>query len=108
MKLNLSQKLSNSESIEWKPIFFLTSIFYFFFLLLTPLGTDISFLPASLEPSGVYHLLNIDKGDDAGYYAYLRSLFFDHDIDFFDESYYVHNRSVLDTGYVINQWNGPQ
>ena len=108
MKSNLSQTLFCSGNIEWKPFLLLTAIFYFFFLLLTPLGTSISFLPTSQEPRGIYHLLHIDEGDDAGHYTYLRSLFFDHDIDFFNEPYYIHHGTVLDTGYIMNQWKvGP-
>ena len=108
MKSNKTQAFFFSEIIDWKPLLFLVAIFYFFFLILTPLGTDISFLPASQEPRGVYHLLHMDEGDDAGHFAYLRSLFFDHDIDFFNEPYYAHHRTVLHTGYVVNQWKvGP-
>lgn len=86
----------------------LFGVFYFFFLLLTPLGTDISFVTPGLEPRGIYHVLKIDGGDDAGYFAYLRSLFIDRDIDFFNEPYYIAHNRVTDTGYVFNQWNiGP-
>ena len=107
MKLNLSQTPPYPETIGCKPFFLFISVFYFFFLLLTPLGNEISFLPPT-EPRGIYHLLHIDKGDDAGHFTYLRSLFFDHDIDFFNEPYYIHHRTVLDTGYVINHWKiGP-
>ncbi|MEC7640804.1 MAG: hypothetical protein VYC17_01480 [Nitrospinota bacterium] len=93
---------------ETKTYLALLGIFYFFFLLLTPLGTDISFVPPSLEPRGVYHVLKIDAGDDAGYFAYLRSMFIDHDVDFFNELYYAHRNRINDTGYAFNQWNiGP-
>tara|TARA_B100000686_G_C16766682_1_gene962299 strand:- start:582 stop:2339 length:1758 start_codon:yes stop_codon:yes gene_type:complete len=95
-------------SQEKKTFFLIMVVFYFFFVLLTPLGNDIEFLPHSMEATGIYHLLHFDEGDDAGYYAYLRSLFFDGDIDFFNEPYYAHNRTVLDTGYVVNSWKiGP-
>ncbi|MFQ5671461.1 MAG: hypothetical protein ACE5G9_00070 [Nitrospinales bacterium] len=86
----------------------LLAVFYFFFLLLTPLGTHVSFVPHGLEPRGVYNVLKIDAGDDAGYFAYLRSMFIDRDIDFFNEPYYIHRNRVTGTGYVFNQWNiGP-
>lgn len=96
--------------ISWDTNIYLSlfAVFYFFFLLLTPLGTEISFVPHGLEPRGVYNVLKIDAGDDAGYFAYLRSMFIDHDIDFFNEFYYAHRKRVTGTGYVFNQWNiGP-
>lgn len=96
------------SAADIKFFLYLFGIFYFFFLLLTPMSPDISFAPARQEPPGVYHVLKIDAGDDAGYFAYLKSLFIDHDIDFFNEDYYAHRNKVLDTGYVFNQWNiGP-
>ena len=110
MVLNSSRDFRSNSwfSEEWRPVFFLLGVFYISFIIFTPLGNDISFLPHALEPTGVYHLLHFDKGDDAGYYAYLRSLFFDYDLDFYNEPYYAHNRNILDTGYVANPWKiGP-
>tara|TARA_B100000686_G_scaffold354518_1_gene465211 strand:- start:3025 stop:4731 length:1707 start_codon:yes stop_codon:yes gene_type:complete len=91
-----------------KPLLYLAAIFYFFSLLLTPLGFNFSFSPAGQEPRGIYHVLHFDSGDDAGYYAYLKSLFIDHDLDFFNEPYYIHRYEVMDTGYIVNPWKiGP-
>ena len=101
-------QIEENATSELKIYLALFGVFYAFFLLLTSLGTDISFVRAGLEPRGVYHVLKIDGGDDAGYFAYLRSLFFDRDIDFFNEPYYIHRNRITETGYVFNQWKvGP-
>jgi len=79
-------------------------IFYFSFLLLTPLGTFSTWID-SREHTGYYSITRIDPGDDAGYYASLRSAFFDHDIDFFNEKGYYHFDTITSTGYSINYWS---
>ncbi|MFQ5444322.1 MAG: hypothetical protein ACE5EK_06875, partial [Nitrospinales bacterium] len=81
---------------------FLT-IFYFFFLLLTPLGLFNDWVPPSLH-TGYYSVTATDEGDDAGYYAYLRSAFFDGDFDFINELHYAHIERFNPTGYVFNYW----
>lgn len=96
------------ERKDFLNILYLFVVFLAAFILLTPFGNQISFLPPSQEAKGIYNILHIDEGDDAGYYTYLRSLFFDQDIDFFDEPYYAHKHNVTDTGYIFNQWKiGP-
>lgn len=79
-------------------------VFFFSFLLLTPLGTFSTWID-SREHTGYYSITRIDAGDDAGYYAYLRSTFFDHDIDFFNEKGYYHFDTITPTGYSINYWS---
>ena len=79
-------------------------IFYFSFLLLTPLGTFSKWINPR-EHTGYYSITRIDPGDDSGYYASLRSAFFDHDIDFFNEKGYYHFDSITSTGYSINYWS---
>ena len=53
-------------------------LFYFLFLLLTPLGLFNDWVPP-LSHSGYYSVKTVDGGDDTGYYSYLRSIFFDGD-----------------------------
>jgi tetratricopeptide (TPR) repeat protein len=55
--------------------------------------------------TGYYSITRIDAGDDTGYYAYLRSAFFDGDIDFFNEKGYYHFYTITETGYSINYWS---
>ena len=81
----------------------LFGIFSFFFLLTSPLGTFNEWINPNLH-KGFYSLTKIDSGDDAGYYAYLRSIFFDGDIDFFNELTYTHADKIMPTGYVFNNW----
>jgi Tfp pilus assembly protein PilF len=78
-------------------------IFYLLFLLLTPLGLFNDWIPP-LSHSGNYSVKTIDGGDDTGYYSYLRSIFFDGDIDFIDERYYSHINRFNSTGYVFSNW----
>ncbi len=59
-------------------------VFYFLFLLLTPLGVFNPWVPPDAD-TGYYSVTRIDGGDDSGYYAYLRSAFFDGDLDFLNE-----------------------
>ena len=93
---------SNSK-IPWKRLFSMGGIFYLLFLLLTPLGLFNDWIPP-LSHSGYYSVKTIDGGDDTGYYAYLRSVFFDGDLDFIDERYYAHSNRFNSTGYVFSNW----
>ncbi|GEM_PF-374350 len=83
--------------------FVLISSFFLVFLLITPLGVFNDWIPPSLH-TGNYSITNIDSGDDYGYYAYLRSIFFDGDIDFSNEKFYIHIEGFTETGYVFNNW----
>ncbi len=76
---------------------------FFVFLLLTPLGIFNNWIPPDIH-KGFYSVTTIDGGDDAGYYAFLRSVFFDGDLDFFNELHYVHSERLMPTGYVFNNW----
>jgi len=78
-------------------------IFFFIFLLLTPLGVFNSWVPPNLH-TGFYSATTIDAGDDTGYYAFLRSTFIDGDLDFFNERGYAHAEKITPTGYVFNNW----
>ncbi len=81
----------------------LAVIFIFFFFLLTPLGLFNDWIPPIIH-KGVYSITTIDQGDDTGYYAYIRSAFFDKDFDFFNERNYAHSQKITPTGYVFNNW----
>lgn len=81
----------------------LGGILFFVFLLLTPLGIFNDWIPPEVH-KGYYSVATIDAGDDAGYYAFLRSMFFDGDLDFFNELNYAHSEKVMPTGYVFNNW----
>jgi Flp pilus assembly protein TadD len=81
----------------------LLGIFFSFFLLVSPLGIFNDSISPKLQ-TGFYSLTQIDPGDDAGYYAYLRSIFFDGDIDFFNETTFAHAQKFMSTGYVFNNW----
>ncbi len=83
--------------------FILGGSLFFAFLLLTPLGIFNNGIPPDIQ-KGYYSVTTIDGGDDAGYYAFLRSLFFDGDLDFFNELHYVHSEKIMPTGYVFNNW----
>jgi Tfp pilus assembly protein PilF len=78
-------------------------VLFIAFLLLTPLGVFNDWIPPETH-KGYYSVTTIDAGDDAGYYAFLRSLFFDNDLDFFNELHYAHSEKVMPTGYVFNNW----
>jgi tetratricopeptide (TPR) repeat protein len=73
------------------------------FLLLTPLGIFNNWIPPDIH-KGYYSVTTIDGGDDTGYYAFLRSVFFDGDLDFFNELQYAHSEKFMPTGYVFNNW----
>ena len=85
------------------PSIFLLGIFIFIFLLISPLGIFNDWVPPNIQ-TGFFSLTRIDAGDDAGYYAYLRSAFFDHDLDFINETNYAHFEKFTPTGYVFNNW----
>ena len=76
---------------------------FFAFLLLTPLGIFNDWIPPDIH-KGYYAVTTIDAGDDTGYYAFLRSVFFDGDLDFFNELHYAHSEKFMPTGYVFNNW----
>ena len=78
-------------------------IFFLIFLFLTPLGIFNSWIPPDLH-RGFYSVTTIDRGDDTGYYAFLRSTFIDGDLDFFNERGYAHAEKINPTGYVFNNW----
>ena len=86
-----------------KKLFLIGGIFYLLFLLLTPLGLFNDWIPP-LTHSGYYSVKTVDAGDDTAYYSYLRSLFFDGDLDFIDERYYAHINRFNSTGYVWSNW----
>jgi Tfp pilus assembly protein PilF len=86
-----------------KNLLILGAGFYFVFLLLTPLGIFNAWVPPSFQ-TGYYSATLIDAGDDAGYYSYLRSVFFDGDLDFINERNYAHAEKLTPTGYVFNNW----
>jgi len=92
-----------NSKISLKRLFFIGGIFYFLFLLLTPLGLFNDWIHP-LSHSGYYSVKTVDGGDDTGYYAYLRSVFFDGDLDFIDERYYAHINRFNSTGYVFSNW----
>lgn len=85
------------------PAIILLGIFFFLFLLVSPLGIFNDWIPPNIQ-TGFYTLTRIDPGDDTGYYAYLRSIFFDGDIDFFNEANFAHTDKFMSTGYVFNNW----
>ena len=76
---------------------------FFAFLLLTPLGIFNNWIPPDTH-KGYYSVTTIDAGDDTGYYAFLRSVFFDGDLDFFNELRYAHSEKIMPTGYIFNNW----
>ena len=78
-------------------------VFLCYFLLLTPLGIFGDWIPP-LQNTGYYSVLSTDPGDDTGYYAYLRSGFFDGDWDFINEPNYAHSERFNATGYVFTNW----
>jgi tetratricopeptide (TPR) repeat protein len=85
------------------PSIILIGIFFSFFLLVSPIGIFNDSISPKLQ-TGFYTLTRIDPGDDTGYYAYLRSIFFDGDIDFFNEANFAHAEKFMPTGYVFNNW----
>jgi tetratricopeptide (TPR) repeat protein len=86
-----------------KGYWFFASLFFAFFLLLTPLGAFNDWISPALQ-TGVYSISFIDPGDDSGYYAYLRSSFFDGDLDFINERFFSHHETFTSTGYTFNNW----
>ncbi len=85
------------------PAIILLGIFFSLFLLVSPLGIFNDWINPKIQ-TGFYSLTRIDAGDDTGYYAYLRSIFFDGDIDFFNEANFAHADKFMSTGYVFNNW----
>jgi tetratricopeptide (TPR) repeat protein len=89
--------------LQIKSVTILGGIFFIFFLLLTPLGLFNNSIPEEWQ-TGYYSVTQIDPGDDTGYYIYLRSAFFDGDLDFINENKYAHTENFNSTGYVFNNW----
>ncbi|SVD19930.1 uncharacterized protein METZ01_LOCUS372784, partial [marine metagenome] len=97
-------KPQDSEAVlSVKKLMLIGAVFYLLFLLLTPLGLFNDWIPP-LTHSGYYSVKKVDGGDDTAYYSYLRSLFFDGDLDFIDERYYAHINRFNSTGYVFSNW----
>ena len=67
------------------------------------MGVFNDWIPPNIH-KGFYSIDNIDPGDDYGYYVYLRSLFFDGDLDFNNELNYGHADNFYPTGYSFNNW----
>jgi tetratricopeptide (TPR) repeat protein len=86
-----------------KSVTILGGIFFIIFLFLTPLGLFNDSIPNAWQ-TGYYSVTQIDEGDDTGYYVYLRSAFFDGDLDFINENKYHHVERFRSTGYVFNNW----
>ncbi len=88
--------------LKSKEFLLLFGIFYAFFLLLAPFDS-FGTIPLSFH-QGFFSLVRFDLvADDGGHYAYLRSLFFDGNIDFANEPF----NSLLKpdvTGYLSNPW----
>jgi len=89
----------NDKTAPW----IIFSVFVFAFLIFTPLGQFNSLIPPRSQ-TGYHTLIRLDPGDDTGYYSYLRSVFFDGDIDFFNEKGFWHFDHITDTGYSISFW----
>jgi hypothetical protein len=77
--------------------------FFLCVLLLVPLGLFSEGIDP-FEHSGFFSLTTIDAGDDQGYYAYLRSFFFDADVDFLNEKNYAYYFHLTKTNYALNLW----
>ena len=77
--------------------------FFLLVLIFTPLGL---FSPNidPFEHSSFFSLTTIDAGDDQGYYAYMRSFFFDGDVDFFNERNYAYFYYLTRTNHSLNLW----
>jgi tetratricopeptide (TPR) repeat protein len=76
-------------------------VFYFFSLLLTPLGNFSSWIQPS-DHRGYYSITRIDPGDDTRIHAYLRSMVIDGDIDFFNEKGCWNRFELTPTGYTFD------
>ncbi|MBI5186413.1 MAG: tetratricopeptide repeat protein [Nitrospinae bacterium] len=81
--------------------FFIAAIFFIFFLLLEPLGRFSPWIAPDLH-TGFYSITQIDSADDTSWYAYLRSMVIDGDIDFFNEEGYRSRDNLTSTGYAHN------
>ena len=95
--IQFSPKWNDSKALRLIAI-----IFFYAFLLWTPLG---NFHP-SLDGInlGFYTITRIDSADGMGYYSYLRSGMLDGNIDFFDEKNYFWNAKITSTGFAHNNW----
>jgi len=86
-----------------KAVWIIGIVFFTLFLLLTPLGLFSKIIPKEWH-TGYFAITQIDSADDTGYYSYLRSAFFDGDIDFFNEKKYYYSNKITLTGYSHNHW----
>ncbi len=77
--------------------------FFLCVLFLVPLGLFSQEIDP-FEHSGFFSLTTIDAGDDQGYYAYIRSFFFDGDIDFLNERNYAYYFHLTRTNQTLNLW----
>ncbi len=77
--------------------------FFLCVLFLVPLGLFNQEIDP-FEHSSFFSLTTIDAGDDQGYYAYLRSFFFDGDVDFLNERNYAYYLHLTRTNYALNLW----
>jgi tetratricopeptide (TPR) repeat protein len=94
--------LGAKKKYSLDPVYFLiTAIFFIFFLLLEPLGRFSPWIDPNLH-TGFYSITEIDSADDSSWYAYLRSMVIDGDIDFFNEEGYRNRDNLTSTGYVHN------
>lgn len=77
-------------------------VFYFFFLLMTPFDS-FCHIPKDFH-TGFYSIVRCDVAvDDGGHFVYLKSLFFDYDIDFINDPFNP-GIAVTKTGYLCNPW----
>lgn len=104
-KLKAEIPCKNKNSLKQYPsdkyFFCLLAIFLLFFLLLEPLGRFNHWVPSQLH-TGFYSITQIDPADDSSWYAYLRSMVIDGDIDFFNEKGYRSRYMLTSTGYSLN------
>ncbi|MCK5849734.1 MAG: hypothetical protein KAH23_02370 [Kiritimatiellae bacterium] len=88
-------------NIDWGVIVLLV-IFYIIALLLIPLGRFSEWIPPQAH-SGYYSITQIDPADDTRLHSYVRSMFIDGDIDFFNEIGYIFRFRTTPTGYTYNR-----
>ena len=77
--------------------------FFLCVLFLVPLGLFNERIDP-FEHSSFFSLTTIDAGDDQGYYSYIRSFFFDRDIDFLNERNYAYYFHLTKTNHALNLW----
>jgi len=90
-------------SQDRKNLLIITAVYFIAFLLITPLGPFEDEIPYQMH-TGKYSLTTLDVADEIGYYSYLRSAFFDGDIDFCNEKDFYYRLKITPTGYAHNHW----